>query len=216
MNKLAIALATLVSLAVVGCSQQENPISQDNGSETAIAPVISGKGGPNAGTGTIGSGTTTENPGAIFVTLPEYDRIQGSLSNTQMISATLGGTVQCKIMYFKNDVKVFSVSAVIKFPAGALDRDRNITVNLDPQTLGFVFLPHGINFAKPALLTIDTWGLDLTGFTSKNIDLWYRENGDWLESYSGRLIKIFPHNGKLMVNEMQLNHFSQYAFGRRR
>jgi hypothetical protein len=198
----AILLAVIVSMLVIGCSQQNNPVenSREVNTTSELLPIVA-------------TGTNSADP--IFIQLPEYDRVVGATEFTQTINAALGGAIKVKIMYYLGVNKVASLSAQIKFPAGALNQNTNVTIKMDPETMGFEFLPHGITFNTPALLTVDSYGYDLTGFTNKNNDLFYIDNGMWTESYQGRLVKVFPHNGKLMVNDIQLRHFSQYAFGRR-
>lgn len=196
------SFALVFAALMFGCSQESNPIDSlnQNGTEKQTKPQRDNL-------------PISVSKDLFLVFIPEHDSVAGETEITAPISAALGGDIKIKVMYFKNGVKQLSVSGLIKFPAGALDQDRDITLSLDPQALAFEFLPHGITFSTPVLLTIDTYGLDLTEFQS-GTDLWYVENGQWIQSFQGEWIILNPEQGKLMVKDIPLEHFSRYAFGR--
>ncbi len=199
---LSFAFAAMV---LAGCSQQGNPVNGDLQSGEAasqhdnmITPVM---------TGAETTATT------LFVALPDYNAVEGSTEVTQFVTVAAGGNIKLNVKYLKQGETKASISATIKFQPGTLTQDQNITVRLDPTTLGFEFLPHGITFDKPALLTIDVDGLDLTNF-EQGTDLWYVENGQFTESYQAAKIKLDIPKCMLTAKDIALRHFSQYVFGR--
>ncbi len=201
MHKILFTFA-LAAIVFVGCSRQTNPVENDlqnSQPRTSIEPVMT-------------DAETTATP--LFVTLPDYNEVDGSTEVTQFVTAAAGGSIKVNVKYSKQGETKASVSATIRFQPGTLTQDQNITLRLDPTTLGFEFLPHGITFDKPALLTIDVDGLDLTSF-QQGTDLWYVEGGQFTESYQAAKIKLDIPKSKLTAKDIALRHFSRYVFGRR-
>ncbi|MBI5471694.1 MAG: hypothetical protein HY961_05065 [Ignavibacteriae bacterium] len=194
-----VIIAALMALTVfLGCSQETNPVDNGVRHHETIQSIASESTGP----------VTLP----MFIALPNYNTVEGNVEVTQFVQAS-GGVINLRIRYAQDGETKASIAAMIRFQPGTLTEGQNITIRLDPVSLGFEFLPHGITFGEPALLTIDVDGLDLTNFAA-GADLWYVENGQFTESYQAAKLKLDIPKRKLSAKEIALRHFSRYAFGR--
>jgi len=112
------------------------------------------------------------------------------------------GDVYCKIT-----LKVFSET---------ISQDAELILSLDDQTLvanvDVSFDPHGITFSRPALLNIETKGLDLSGVNIDKIGCYYDnpEVSEW-ETMRTYDVIVKEKEGYIKVLDAKIPHFSRYA-----
>ena len=94
------------------------------------------------------------------------------------------------------------------FPAGALDKDAEITIEmLGENTLGVELGPHGMQFNKPVVMSMNLLGTTAEGMAEKASTLWLNEAFDRWE----RVEKVYDGNPD--AGSSQLHHFSKYSGG---
>lgn len=194
MHRFAIAISTLISLILFGCSQQGNPVdgqgSNSNSrqlSDRKISDVITPK-------------------------APDYNIISISKS----IKANDGGNIRLQGTYTDKGRDIyFDVSLYI--PTGGLSSNQTITVSIDKRTFSedalVTFGPHGILFNKPATLTVYANGSRIAR-ENKELAFYYVNNGVW-ERMPNAWGASVSNNGGNVYALASIPHFSQYAFGRR-
>ncbi len=111
----------------------------------------------------------------------------------------------------------FSVHIELRFEPGTITDDFVATLTMDSyylmSTVDMQFGPHGSTFLKPAILSANVVGVDLTGFTKDAPpNLYYDDNGTWVPMQGE--VKIDPKHLKLECKDGELPHFSRYCFGR--
>jgi len=113
-------------------------------------------------------------------------------SASSVVSADEGGRVVCGP--FRLD-----------FPAGALDEDTEITMNvIDDGTLGIELGPHGIQFNVPVTLSMNLEGTSAEGMASQSSTLWFDED----DGIYIMMPKIPSQDDNIL--KAQLEHFSKY------
>lgn len=112
-----------------------------------------------------------------------------SVSNT--VFAEFGGTVS-------------NGRVTLEFPAGALDQDTEITIDMYRDgTLGVELGPHGIQFNKPVLMSMSLRGTSAEGLADQTSTLWWNED---LEQWE-RMDKAASGPNE---ESCYLEHFSKY------
>jgi len=111
---------------------------------------------------------------------------------SQMISAAEGGTVT-------------NGRITLTFPAGALDQDTEITMEMmDDGTLGAEFGPHGIEFKLPVVMSMDLRGTNAEGMAAVTSTLYENEE-------LGRYERVEKApSGDSNSSSSLLRHFSSY------
>ena len=131
-----------------------------------------------------------------FITVLSTPKGDSDLSMTpsaaSVVSADEGGRLVCGP--FKLD-----------FPAGALDEDTEITMEIfDNGTLGIELGPHGIQFNVPVTLSMNLEGTSAEGMASQSSTLWFDEtNGIYI------MMPKIPSQDENTL-KAQLEHFSKY------
>jgi hypothetical protein len=148
---------------------------------SVLAPVDE-TGGVNAEPTLYGISSTPDNP----------DHVKGGKTRGELVSAKFGGTVS------NNRVS-------LEFPAGALDEDTYITIQmLDKSNLRVEFGPEGLVFNKPVTIT---WKLTGTTRESQAANTTIK----WFDSETGTLEDIynFPPDEPNKASGL-IEHFSEY------
>jgi hypothetical protein len=144
----------------------------------------------------------------------------GILYDSELISASKGGKLQIDYAYQGTTDKI-TVSITLTVPKYALPYDQVLTMTLDEETLtgsidvNVVFGPHGTNFLTPALLDIDTKGLDLSSLPpDADVQLYYfnPDSGNY-ELMGAKKETCNFKKGEIKCKGGRLPHFSRYAFG---
>jgi hypothetical protein len=158
-----------------------------------------------------------------FIPLPKAPaglKKGGILYDSELISARKGGKLQIDYTYQDAADKI-TVSITLTVPKYALPYDQVLTMTLDEETLtgsidvNVVFGPHGTNFLTPALLDIDTKGLDLSSLPpDADVQLYYfdPDSGNY-EPMGAKKETCNFKKGEIRCKGGRLPHFSRYAFG---
>lgn len=141
-----------------------------------------------------------EVPSGEVVTNPNFIRILSTSDGpsmvsgaAQIVSATEGGTVT-------------NGRVTLIFPAGALNEDTEITIDMaEDNILGVELGPHGIQFNEPVTLRFDLTGTSAEGRGDEAGTLWYNEElNQWERVEKG-------NSGDANHTEAILEHFSRYG-----
>lgn len=128
-------LFTFLLLTSWGCSENNaliDPVKQTNTSVT--------------------QNVTTE-PNWIKLPAPKYPKLQKSFSLTQLILANENCSMTIDETYYDVDNNHIRVCAEIKFLAGTINQNTEITTHIEDETGVLAFLPH-MNFNKEAILWV--------------------------------------------------------------
>lgn len=110
----------------------------------------------------------------------------------QVVSAEEGGTLHCG-------------SFTLDIPAGALDQDTEITMDvINDGTLSVELGPHGIQFNVPVVLSMELTGTNAEGMADQSSTLWHNEDEDRYE----RMQKLSSNDPNVIYSN--LTHFSKY------
>jgi hypothetical protein len=162
----------------------------------------------------VAAGTPT------LVELPDVPDLAKALYDEENVSAARGGDL---IVSYSSWFPRAGVSMKVHFEPGCVSQDFKASISTDTQYLttnmALTFGPHGTEFDKPAKLSINAWGLNLSKFRSldKNgdgvvyLNLYYTSNGAWTKM-NGQ-VKVNTIWGTLEGTDIELPHFSRYAFG---
>jgi hypothetical protein len=134
-------------------------------------------------------------PAAISILSTPKNVSQPSLASavSTVVSADNGGVVANRFVS-------------LEFPPGALNEDTEITIEMpDPSKMIFEFGPHGIQFNKPVVMTVDLTRTNAVGMADETITLWFNEEMGWWEPVE----KI--ESGGPNEPRSALEHFSKYG-----
>ena len=148
--------------------------------------------------------------------LPKSSQGSQRLSVTDSVDAAKGGTIVLSSTFLDTARRPVSILIRLKFPPEALSQSTNITISLDSTDLitDITFGPHGTTFNHTVLLDVQISGFDFTGYDAGSVDVWYVDQGLWVESLQSQKILVNPTAGLLVAQDVELHHFSRYAFGR--
>ena len=182
---IAFVLSAGLALNFVGCTNN-SPITPEDKSELHFIPL--GNGNP-------------------------------SLNKIVKVSAWVtkedGGELVLEFKAHKK--KGVQVTLVLEVPPESISEDAELTLSIDDELLivdvDITFGPSGITFSKPALLSVDAKWLDFSEIESrKEIGFYYYnpDTGEW-ERIEVKNIQVNLNNGKIMVDDAKIPHFSRYA-----
>jgi hypothetical protein len=152
------------------------------GSDATTAPSLHSTSGPRA----LVLPSAEQTPSASF-------KAGRGPSLSVLISATQGGTIQMGRYQ-------------LDFPPGALSEDTEISIRQSSgSSMTLELGPHGIQFAKPVLLSADVAGVEVDGNSTVVGIRWFNEStGTW------QPISESPAGTSRITAELQ--HFSGYDF----
>lgn len=134
---------------------------------------------------------------------PNFIRIL-STSSKGVQEMSLTADVATKMISARDGGVISNGRVTLEFPPHALDKDTQITIEMDTDgTLGVELKPHGIQFAHPVVMTMDLAGTTAEGRGGTSVTLWFNETLEWWVVIE----KIQSHNN---VIKSKLNHFSKY------
>ncbi len=185
-----IFLFAMLSLFVIGCSEQSSvlaPVNNVNTNEPNWVSLPSQENGLSVNSG------------------PRYEK-------SKWINGEAGGQIMLSEEYPSGPFGIIKVRIKLIFPAGAFTGDKRVTIKIDEQTGTTTFLPHSI-FDAPALYTASFEGLDLSNVNLNNVDFVYKnDDNNQYEKIDRSYLELDPTIGKLKVKDAKLKHFSRYGF----
>ncbi len=107
----------------------------------------------------------------------------------------------------------------LEIPPGSISEDAEVEISIETTEIvggiGVTFQPHGVTFNSPAALNIVAHGVDLTGVSPDEVNIYYDnpETGLWEPMEKERII-VDIHNGIVQVLNALIPHFSRYALSK--
>ena len=186
-----ISIVVLLSLFVIGCSEQTSINTPEN-------KVITKE--PNW----ISLPHMNGESGMSVMSMPIFQA-------SKEIDGKTGGKIRIDEKYLGGPLGEVKVKAELEFPKDAFVGSKNITMILDTQFGLATFSPHAY-FDKDAIYNVEFIGLDLTGLDSKNVGFVYQAEDGSYEYIDYSKIEVDLKSGKLKVRDARLPHFSRYGF----
>lgn len=187
MKKL-LSIAAIFLMFFVGCSNQENSITEpitDNYAQTSSANILSLE----------------------KSTVP-------TITVSQLIDGAVGGYVKLSGDYVDAQGRLMNVEAALFFPQGAFQGTETITMTTDFSTASVSFYPH-MQFDKRVSLYVEYHGLPLNemGYSSNcKVDFVYFGDDENIYPVGSKGVSMQFSQGKLKVTNSWLEHFSRYGF----
>lgn len=201
-----IAAIGIAAFFVGACSMVDNPVSTG-----PVQPTVAAL---DQQSPDLGKGIT-------FIKMPREAELRlAKLTASKYVLAGVGGTLS--VNYRDYDIETgqrLAVKASIMVPPNALAQSTWLTMGLNEEILetsvDLTFGPHGVSFAKPALLNISAKGLDLSSVPADaQVNLYYfNETTGQFEVMRTEGLFVDLAKGILICRNGQLPHFSRYAFG---
>jgi len=175
-------------LLLGGCSDFENPVGAD---ERVQVEELNFLGLPD--------------PGALFKTMEA----------TATISPQTGGELNLNYSQGQGSEKV-DIDISLRFDPGSVSEEIEVSMSVDQNILmtniDIQFGPSGSVFLKPANLSVNARGLDLSDVPEDaEITLYYDNDGEW-EEISANMVRHNVKLGQLQCVNGKIPHFSRYAF----
>lgn len=150
-----------------------------------------------------------------FLTLPDPGAFFKTLEATATITPQTGGELKLSYSQGQGKDKV-DIDITLRFDPGSVSEDIEVTLSVDQDILmtniDIKFGPSGTEFLKPAKLSVNAKGLDLSGVPADaNISLYYDNNGTW-EEVEANMVRHNVDLGQLQCANGKIPHFSRYAF----
>ncbi len=197
MKRFTVVFVSALLLLIIGaCSDNSNPISTPSQSSIATS-------------------TSSSQESINLFSLP-HDAAPLSLAKkpkSVLITPAEGGDVELEKSYKSTNGKNVSISMKLKFSPGTVSQPLNVTIALDKNNLVADFSPNGAVFNKPALLDVTVEGLDLSSISSGANVAFYYMNGSVLEKIEASSLTVDIHDGKIVMKDAKILHFSIYGFG---
>ena len=160
------------------------------------------------------AGQTVDGKTLKFISLGSMEQqgLNKTVAVEKYIVKLKGGNLEME--YESTNGKVHA-AFYLSVPQNAIDHSKWIGMTFDDQNnagiTDIVFSPHGTQYSSPALFSLKTEGLDLSGVDPDNVKLYYvNENGLWDVMVCDKII-VDPSKGFVYVSNAQLPHFSRYA-----
>ena len=190
MKKL-ISIAAVLMVLFVGCSNQENSITN---------PV------------TDDYVKTTSNNTSTF-----GKSLVPTISVTQLINGAVGGYVKLSDEYVDAAGRIMKVDAALFFPQGSFEGTQAITMTADFTNASVLFSPH-MQFNKSVSLCVQFQGLPLgeMGYSSNcKVNFVYFGDDGNIYPIGSKGVSMNYNRGSLKVTNAWLYHFSRYGFVRK-
>jgi hypothetical protein len=184
-----ISVIVLLSLFVIGCTEQTSVTSPVNKVQTQEPNWISLPNGES---------------GMSVMSMPIFEV-------SKNINGKNGGRLNINERYDGGPFGEVKVKAQIEFPKGSFTDTKYITMILDTQFGLATFLPHS-NFDKDAIYNVEFWGLDLSSIDPSKVNFVYQAEDGSYEYIERSRIQVDVKNGWLKLTDARLPHFSRYGF----
>ena len=139
-----------------------------------------------------------------------FASLQKRTEVSRFIRASQGGIVTLSRF---DDTQTSGASVVVSLaiPPGALDQDTKISLTMDATTLDFEFGPSGLVFNTPVVLSVDAYGLMLSGVDAGDVQLLYDNiaENEWSRMENSGII-LEHDKGRLRLLDGRIPHFSRY------
>jgi hypothetical protein len=182
-----ISIIVLLSLFVIGCSEQANinsPVNNVNTNE------------PN------------------WIALPQAEGMQlnQEWKTSKRINGAQGGYLTNNVSYRGGISGTVTISAKLAFNQGAFAGNETITMTLSDQNTSAQFEPSRTGFARTVLYNVTYTGLNLSGLNPADIKFAYIAADGSTEYAQHDGITVNIATGTICVKNANLPHFSRYGF----
>ncbi|MBI1807040.1 MAG: hypothetical protein HYR76_08335 [Ignavibacteria bacterium] len=134
--------------------------------------------------------------------------------DSKLVTVGDGGVLSCTGVYLNLSGKLVSRTAKFVIPPNAVKHDVQITMVLDTVHLGVMFEPSGLFFDRPAVLSFQADGLDLSASASP-LDFYYiDDNTNVFVPVEQKILNTDVVQGTIDLQTAEIYHFSRYGFGR--
>ena len=149
-----------------------------------------------------------------FIKIPVDKSLSSELSfsTTETIDGNKGGKIDINKFYFGSKGIIY-VNAEVKFPAGAFDGIKTISMTVNTDEASVSFYPH-LQFDKRVKLNLTYAGVDISGLRSSNVSFVFMDDNGGIEPVEndGVYVTSFYSITTLGVKNAKLLHFSRYGF----
>ena len=195
--KYLILLIPLFLIALVGCSEENNPLLAESSQES-------------------------QNLHFIDIDLPTLDDLEKGVTLSTMVTPEEGGIIRYEFYGDQANNEQFSdCYGELRFRVKpyAVTEPVEISIQMDGSVflgdISMEYSPHGLIFEQPAILHLYVEGVDLSSIPRSKLDdvaLYYvnQESGQY-EEMKSRSIYINKRQGIVEVERARLPHFSRYA-----
>jgi hypothetical protein len=182
----SIYLFTLLTLFVIGCSEESS----------VLAPV---------------NNVSTNEPN--WITLPVHNSlsINGDVSVSKMLYGTDESLLEINTGYTGGPFGYINITANSRFQRNSFTGQRYTTMSVNDKFGTATFSPSG-TFSKPVIYNLTIMGVDLSKVDPTKVSFVYMApNGSYYKPVYDR-IYVEKQSGKLQIVNAQLPHFSRYGF----
>ncbi len=163
----------------------------------------------------VGVEEQSQPKGLNFLTLPDPGAFFKAMETSTTISPQTGGELKLEYSQGQGSDKV-DINITLRFDPGSVSEEIEVSMSVDQDILltniDITFGPSGSEFLKPAKLSVNTKGLDLSDIPSDaEIRLYYDNNGTW-EEIEANMVRHNVDLGQLQCTNGKIPHFSRYAF----
>jgi hypothetical protein len=181
----SIYLFAMLSLFVIGCSEQSS----------VLAPV---------------NNVNTTEPNWIALPQAEGIQINTEWPISKKITGSVGGYIGKSVSYTGTSGKI-TVQARIDFEAGAFEGSQTITMTLSDQNTSVTFSPSMV-FLKAATYNVTYTGINLSGINPSTVKFAYLAADGSVQYAANDGVSVDLATGTLKVSKAKIPHFSRYGF----
>ena len=182
-----LAIAVLLSLFVIGCSEQNSVVEPKN--------VANGTSEPNWIVSFESSGLA----------------VNTILTASELIDGKKGGDVQIRTSVPGGPKGEIKIDSRLTIHSGSFEGKMVISTSVDTENFLTSFGPSYV-FNIPLEYTFMLQGLDLTGIDPDNVKFVYQAADGSIQQCEYSSVDVDLNKGKLKVNSAQIPHFSRYGF----
>ncbi len=182
----SIFLFGLLSLFVIGCSEQSGLVAPEN------------------------KVNTTE-PNWIALPQPEGLSTEANFSTSKWINSYYGGTISEYESYYGGPFGRVTIDVDAYFPRYSFSGSKYITMIVDDQTCTATFSPHMV-FSKEVIYNATFTGVDLSSVNPATVKFAYLADDGSVQYAANEGISVDKIRGKLVVKNAKIPHFSRYGF----
>ena len=182
-----LSIIVLLSLFVIGCSEQFN----------VNEPVM--------------SSNNTNEPNWVALPQAEGMQVNKEWTTSDRINGAQGGSLSDYVSYSGGIFGRVTIDANIEFFNGAWPGNETITMTLNDQNTAVKFGP-AMSFNRTVLFNATYTGLNLTGIDPAKVRFVYLADDGSVEVAECDAIVVNTAQGKLQVVNAVIPHFSRYGF----
>ena len=181
-----IYLFAILSLVILGCSEQSSILAPD---------------------------TEVANNQLNWIALPQSQEmsVENSYSVNDLVTGLLGDNMYINKTYKGGPYGRVTIEAKATFPMNSFNGIKLITMTIDDRTCTATFSPSMV-FNKPVVYNVTFTGVDLSAVDASKVRFAYLASNGSIELASNEGVTVDPVTGTLKVKNAKIPHFSRYGF----